>query len=260
MSVLCFLMFFFVLLFFFFFSFSRMRDSQTHKGRVSIFPQRNRIYHNGVKGTFMNSETHKLYFQDIDVVTSEDQRIVEQHSNSNSNSNSKHDNWQTSCEDSMGRNNCPLFLKGSQDMQDSILTEKVSQCTQLSSLEELSQHPGEIVCIWISMPLTQSFDTVARFFHIWHEFKRGEYGGVHEFGWENSWVVLLNTHAVSETILALKRVDPIPMTAFASASTSSSSNSLMASLSTQEKQHVHILSSKETNMNCHQICQSQVCE
>jgi len=43
-----------------------LRSYETHQGREIAYPQVPRTYHNGIKGTFMNLETHNKYFRDID--------------------------------------------------------------------------------------------------------------------------------------------------------------------------------------------------
>jgi hypothetical protein len=42
-----------------------LRSPEVHKGREIVHPEVPRTYHNGVKGTFMNLETHNRYFRDI---------------------------------------------------------------------------------------------------------------------------------------------------------------------------------------------------
>lgn len=38
------------------------------------------------------------------------------------------------------------------------------------------------------------FQRISEFFGIWHEHRRGNYRGLHEFYWENNYILLLNTH------------------------------------------------------------------
>lgn len=42
-----------------------LRASHTHRGREIIHPQVPRTFHNGIKGTFMDLNTHNKYFRDI---------------------------------------------------------------------------------------------------------------------------------------------------------------------------------------------------
>jgi len=56
-----------------------------------------------------------------------------------------------------------------------------------------------VLCIWIDVdPDPQygspPFEPIARFFGIWHEHRRGAHKGLHEFYWENKYVLLLNTY------------------------------------------------------------------
>lgn len=46
-----------------------LRSTQVHKGREIAYPEIPRSFHNGIKGTFMNLETHNKYFRDIDYNT-----------------------------------------------------------------------------------------------------------------------------------------------------------------------------------------------
>lgn len=46
-----------------------LRSPEIHKHRETIYPQVPRTFHNGVKGTFMNVETHNRYFKDVAVNT-----------------------------------------------------------------------------------------------------------------------------------------------------------------------------------------------
>lgn len=43
-----------------------LRDPKRHKGRESVYPEVNRDYHAGKKGTFMDDYHHNRYFKDID--------------------------------------------------------------------------------------------------------------------------------------------------------------------------------------------------
>lgn len=49
-----------------------LRSPQVHKGREILYPEVPRTFHNGIKGTFMNMETHNRYFRDIGYNTDAD--------------------------------------------------------------------------------------------------------------------------------------------------------------------------------------------
>lgn len=58
---------------------------------------------------------------------------------------------------------------------------------------------GEIVCMWLSVSTNcesspVAFAPIATFFGIWHEHRRGNHQGVHEFYWEGNYLLLLNVH------------------------------------------------------------------
>ena len=53
---------------------------------------------------------------------------------------------------------------------------------------------SKIVCLWISANPEENrdFDSIAKFFKIWHEYKRGSYHGLHEFYFLNHYIMLFN--------------------------------------------------------------------
>jgi hypothetical protein len=55
------------------------------------------------------------------------------------------------------------------------------------------------VCFWLSISTNCEtspvpFAPIAGFFGIWHEHRRGNHQGVHEFYWEGNYLLLLNVH------------------------------------------------------------------
>lgn len=58
-----------------------------------------------------------------------------------------------------------------------------------------------VACVWIDVdpdPLgygRAEFEPIASFFGIWHEHKRGGHHGLHEFYWNDKYILLLNVHA-----------------------------------------------------------------
>jgi hypothetical protein len=57
----------------------------------------------------------------------------------------------------------------------------------------------EVVCVWIDVvhdaPYNPPpFQPIANFFGIWHEHKRGNHRGLHEFYWEDNYILLLNVY------------------------------------------------------------------
>ncbi len=58
-------------------------------------------------------------------------------------------------------------------------------------------HVDELLCVWIDVahdaPYNPPpFQHIANFFGIWHEHKRGNHRGLHEFFWEENYILLLN--------------------------------------------------------------------
>lgn len=55
----------------------------------------------------------------------------------------------------------------------------------------------EIICLWMDISTNCEshpvpFEPVAAFFGIWHEHRRGNHRGLHEFYWEGNYLLLLN--------------------------------------------------------------------
>ena len=59
-------------------------------------------------------------------------------------------------------------------------------------------HPAGVICMWFSAdpdPLDgrpPDFEPISKFFGIWHEHKRGAHNGIHEFYWEDRYILLIN--------------------------------------------------------------------
>lgn len=185
----------------------------------------------------MNMETHQRYFETIDV-----------------NKDGSFE-WQQ-----------PSFLEAHKDIVDVRMKEKVRQCTQLDSLDTLLTSKGELICIWISTPLSQSFESISKAFHLWHEFKRGEYKGIHEFAFGSSWIILLNTLYVEDNMNDLRKANIISPTSFRSFSnpyltnthdTGNKHTTSIHSLSTEEKKRILIVSSAGTSVDCTTLCEQQ---
>lgn len=57
----------------------------------------------------------------------------------------------------------------------------------------------EIICLWVDISTNCEnhpvpFEPVAAFFGIWHEHRRGNHRGLHEFYWESNYLLLLNVY------------------------------------------------------------------
>jgi len=89
-----------------------------------------------------------------------------------------------------------------------ISTSTTSSNSSGSSTESITHDHSEkvqalvdaaVLCVWIEVdPDPQygapPFEPLARFFGLWHEHRRGAHKGLHEFYWENKYVLLLNAY------------------------------------------------------------------
>ncbi len=159
-----------------------LRSPAIHQYRETIFPQVPRTYHNGVKGTFMDQSTHNRYFKDI--AYNQDTSIV----------------WTSSASTSLPavtESSYANYQKGSYQYNEQRIQELLKVCHHLTSMEELIQLSSEIICIWISerVDIEDSrppFYKISTFFGLWHEHKRGNHKGLHEFYFFSNYILLLN--------------------------------------------------------------------
>eukprot|EP01038_Epipyxis_sp_PR26KG_P012777 gene12777-17130_t len=162
-----------------------LRSIEIHKNREIIYPEVTRTFHNGIKGTFMNLETHNRYFRDIDY--NQDTTV---HWNDN--------NKDLSLSMSAGiSHTVPHFMYGLQDVYEYRIHLLLDDCKHLSNVNELESLEDEIVCIWINENPEPSFNpppfqSIASFFGIWHEHRRGSHNGVHDFYWAGNYIIIVN--------------------------------------------------------------------
>ncbi len=186
-----------------------LRSAQVNKGREIIFPQVPRTFHNGIKGTFMDLETHNRLFKNVDYNT--DRAVgwkgAEPHSMSLSdNSASKI---------GLAPMTDPLYAQGVLSVYEARVTTMIKKCTHVQSTAQLVQEVGgnsagmhfptkidvslmeatnaradpDILCLWIDVvpdpPIyPPPFQSIANFFGLWHEHRRGAHKGLHEFYWD----------------------------------------------------------------------------
>jgi len=109
-----------------------MRESQTNKGRDCLFPQVPRVFHNGIKGTFMNLETHNQYFKSI------------------SNNRNEQFRWDQIRDVSKPSSSFPLFLNYEKSIYNlkisSFISTQSSSCLILESIDQLFDLQG--VCLF----------------------------------------------------------------------------------------------------------------
>lgn len=88
-------------------------------------------------------------------------------------------------------------ITGIEAVYQARIEELISKCTHLKSFQELFTIEG-VVCIWIDIDPTEpqgripEFQPISSFFGIWHEHRRGADRGLHEFCWEDKYILLFN--------------------------------------------------------------------
>jgi hypothetical protein len=168
-----------------------LRSPEVHRGRETIHPEVPRTYHNGVKGTFMDLNTHNKYFKDI--AYNQKEEIT----------------W---------KGKSDLRQQATNDYNEHRILKMINSCHHLTQVQELVTLKGkkylsfllyfalfgliylrcvdEIICIWINIPTNidqnPPFTKIASFFGIWHEHKRGNHKGLHEFYFQDNYILLMN--------------------------------------------------------------------
>ena len=181
-----------------------LRSPQVHKGREVVYPQVEltltlrlslsltltlpqvpRSFHNGVRGTFMNLETHNRYFRDIAYNT--DASV----------------SWPGAPGPHYDAR--PAWAWAESEVYEARVQGLLRSCTHPPSVKALmegvvssARTGGGIFCVWIDVApdgdgyRPPPFEPIARFFGLWHEHKRGAHRGLHEFYFRGSYVLLLN--------------------------------------------------------------------
>lgn len=151
-----------------------MRDPARHRGRDVVFPEIPRNYHAGVKGTFMDTQTHNRYFGSIAMQA--DPGFT----------------WDTP-------QGAHAIARVTQPRYDERLERLLSdpETVHLGSVSDILQHSTGTGVVWYDCPINQqnheSMRVVAGFFGLWHEGARGSREGVHELWWlGDSRLILVN--------------------------------------------------------------------
>ena len=154
-----------------------LRSYPINRGREIIYPQVPRTYHNGIRGTFMDTGTHNRYFRDIAY------------------NQDKHITWKKHVGVSLSgatvkstplEDKTPIYAQAVEAVYETRIEALVSKCTHLRAAEDLSSTHG-IICIWLDVApegkagRLPPFEPLAKFFGIWHEHSRGVHRGLHEF-------------------------------------------------------------------------------
>lgn len=222
-----------------------LRSPAVHKGRDIVHPEVPRTFHNGIKGTFMNMDTHNKYFRDIDYNT--DPAV----------------NWDLpELDKQLQRTHrteidySPSYLLGVKDIYLMTRMQRFDQCDHIANAGELitkllSPKPT-ILCIWITAhpESNPEFAAISSFFKIWHEYKRGSYHGVHEFYFLSHYVLLINTLIRGE----VQSLQPLGVSVIASRYFNSRElQQRLAGPTEGEAGLVHVKSAS-AGVNCEEVC------
>lgn len=103
-----------------------------------------------------------------------------------------------------------------------------------------------------------AFTPLATFFGIWHEHRRGNHQGVHEFYWEGNYILLINVHDEVKAVprgefKTFKHLMPVHIKPLQS--TEQFNKNLLAEFK-RRKYNVPTTKSPTPGMNCNQVCES----
>ena len=148
-----------------------LRDKRQHRGREVVHPEVPRDYHFGIKGTFMDKDTHNKYFKPIAMAA-----------------NHKFSWFSTAGE--------LALLKAATPAYSSYTSAALQKGLVLSSIQDIEQFEGELGVVYYSNPIEPNvgFRPMAAFFGIWHEPQRAARFGVTEIPWGRGKLLLVNTH------------------------------------------------------------------
>lgn len=167
-----------------------MRSPSTHKGREIIYPQVPRSFHNGIKGTFMTQSTHNLYFKDIAT---------------NANSSLS---WALDAQNPRSKEVAKQLALAQKSGYEQRIALWIKSCKHVHSVQEMLSMHGELLCVWINVDPNpdppQPFGPASVFFHLWHEHRRANHRGLHEFYFQDNYVMLLNTFHGIDSYSAMK--------------------------------------------------------
>ena len=152
-----------------------LRQKRQHKGREVLFPAMPRVFHNGVKGTFMDRKTHEKYFARI--ATNRDEKVkwrvprgIRRHGRIHR-------------RDRVGQPHGPVGARSTNTAYESrierLLTSPSTRHIKDPMAEIPGLPPGSSAAVWINIDVSRDhpnpFKPVAKFFGIWHEAKRGAF-------------------------------------------------------------------------------------
>ncbi len=222
-----------------------LRSAQIHKNRAVVYPQVPRTYHNGIKGTFMNLDTHNRYFKDIG--TNADPTV----------------SWepiQFYAQMAQIYMTVPYYIFSRYSVYAAIKAETRKACHHVTSIQDLLAQTDQLLCLWINVNTAPNpyrppdFEPIAKFFGIWHEYQRGSFENVHEFYWETNYVHMVNIYNYEDgEVYKPVTVPAIPARDF--------DTNLLAE-KRRKSLNLKTFAAAETNQNCDDVCKSHglVCD
>lgn len=162
-----------------------MRNQLRHKNRDCIVPQVPRDFHNGVQGSFMDASLHARYFADV--------------------AYSRDDSFRWPDFDLDDDATVPAAVWAERAVYEARLRDLLGECAHVQSAADLLEEKAALLCVWVDLdPLHEPpfFEPLSKFFHLWHEVRRGMFRGVHEFYFHTNYVVLVNVHGAQQPYLA----------------------------------------------------------
>eukprot|EP00943_MAST-04B_sp_MAST-4B-sp1_P002414 g2414.t1 len=175
-----------------------LRSRKQHRNREVIYPEFPRVFHAGIKGTFMEKKTHKKYFAQI--ATNFDPTV----------------HWNK--DDAQVQNSISkaFHVNYEKNLVDTITASKA--LTTLADFNNFDKSKYKAISIWIIASVldgqNRQFQAISKFFGIWHEHQRASHCGVHEFSWckpsnpsEKIRVFLINIHSSVQRVDGCNYID-----------------------------------------------------
>lgn len=165
-----------------------------------MYPEVPRVYHAGVKGTFMDELHHNLYFRDIDYNT--DAAFA----------------WPAATTSALAAP--PPYLGAVLSAYEAEVAAvlRSPRTVHVTSVDDLPRHRNATLAVWYataSKAASAPFTPIGNFFGIWHEPWRGARQGLHRFEWfGGNDVLLINAHESPLVSLKPAPVTPLVPAAF----------------------------------------------
>eukprot|EP00598_Pedospumella_elongata_P011649 CAMPEP_0185007258 /NCGR_PEP_ID=MMETSP1098-20130426/86634_1 /TAXON_ID=89044 /ORGANISM="Spumella elongata, Strain CCAP 955/1" /LENGTH=282 /DNA_ID=CAMNT_0027535571 /DNA_START=117 /DNA_END=965 /DNA_ORIENTATION=+ len=204
----------------------------------------------------MNLETHNKYFRDIGYNT--DASITwpitasgVQNNNIDSGSNGVSKS---------------VYMQGHSKVNQYRVEQLVKVCKHVTSVMDLLKYKDEVICLWVDVNTNceghpVAFEPIASFFGLWHEHRRGNHRGLHEFYFNSNYLLLLN---VFDNRFARTREGDVrtyhyllPPTVNPLKSAKQFDKSLLRDLKRKALPgNVNMVKATELGQNCNEVCQA----